>query len=367
MSGMADPKALSEADLERLATLIADSLLRAAGSGSGRSSSEGRRDPWLRPPVRPEPPARGGSPPVWTGAAQTLDGVAPGATRTPSAGRSASVAELTNATRAAAAGRGAPITGAPKGRSVRSGSPRGRKAATIEVGVGVSNRHVHLSEADARALFGTGLTVDRPISQPGQFAAHQTVTIEGPKGRIEGVRVVGPARGATQVELARSDARRLGIDPPVAPSGSLATSIGGVALRGSGGTVRLEKGVIIAGRHLHLSEADSRAWGFADGDVLDVQAGAGARRVTFHGVLVRAGPKYATEIHLDVDEANAAALRTGDRATIVAWASGQPARRTLVTERDVVALARRGESIPRGSLLTPSARDRAKALGLPIP
>jgi putative phosphotransacetylase len=244
---------------------------------------------------------------------------------------------------------------------------RPRNAAAIEVGVGISNRHAHLSEADARTLFAGPLAVERAISQPGQFAAVQTVTITGPKGRIEGVRVVGPARGATQVELARSDARRLGIDPPVAASGSLEGSIGGVTLEGSAGRLPLEKGVIIAGRHLHLSESDARSWGLADGDLLDIRAGEGARAVTFHGVLVRAGPRYTTEIHLDVDEANAAGLRTGDRATIVAWKSRAGKRRRLITEREVIDLARRGDPIPPGSLLTPSALDRARALGLHLP
>lgn len=363
---MADFRSLSEDDLDRLATLIAESLLRAVGAAA-RSPNPDSRAVWLRPPVRPEPPSRGGEPPLWSGAAQSLDGIAPGRTRTPSKGRSVPVAELSDVTRAAAAGRGPAPSAAPKGRAQRSASPRSRKAATIEVGVGVSNRHVHLSESDTRALFAGPLTVERAISQPGQFAAVQTVTIEGPKGRIEGVRVVGPARGATQVELARSDARRLGIEPPVAASGSLGSSIGGVTLEGTAGSVRLETGVIVAGRHLHLSDTDARAWGLADGDLLDVRAGAGSRAITFHGVLVRAGPKHATEIHLDADEANAAALRTGDRATIVAWQSGRGKRRRLITEREIIDIARRGEAIPSDALLTPSARDRAKALGLRLP
>ena len=363
---MADHRALSDEDLERLATLIAESLLRAGGSGRAVPTT-GARSVWLPSPVRPEPGARGGEPPLWSGAGQNLEGIAPGTTRTPDAGRAVPVSELTNVTRAAAAGRGQPPSTAAKGRALRSVGPRARGAKPIDVGIGISNRHVHLSETDARALFGGPLTVERPISQPGQFAAVQTVTIEGPKGRIENVRIVGPARGATQVELARSDARRLGIDPPVAPSGTLASSIGGVTLAGSAGSIRLEKGVIVAGRHLHLADADARAWGFSDGDVLDVRAGSGARATTFHGVLVRAAPNYATELHLDSDEANAAALRSGDRVTIVAWSTGAGRRRRLITERDVVSMARRGEPIPAGALLTPSARDRARALGLKVP
>jgi putative phosphotransacetylase len=205
---------------------------------------------------------------------------------------------------------------------------------------------------------------ERAISQPGQFAATQTVIVEGPKGRIDAVRVVGPARGATQVELSRSDARRLGVDPPLAASGSLAGSSGGLTLQGSAGMVRLDRGVIIAARHLHLSDKDARSWGLSDGDLLDVRCGTGARAVTFHDVLVRASPSYATELHLDVDEANAAAVTTGDRATILAWRVGSARRRKLITERDVVDLARRGEAIPPNAILTPSAVDRARALGL---
>ena len=140
-----------------------------------------------------------------------------------------------------------------------------------------------------------------------------------------------------------------------------------MTLEGSAGRVRLDRGVIVAGRHLHLSEADARTWGFGDGDLLDVRAGSGARATTFHGVLVRSGPTYATELHLDVDEANAAALATGDRARIVEWHSGRASRRRLITERDMVEIARRGEQIPPGALLTPSALDRARALGLRVP
>ena len=359
---MADTPSLTDAAIERLASLIADSLMQAQARSAPPSAGR-PTESWVPAPVRPDLGTRGGEPPVWAGAAQSLEALARDSGAA-GPGRATPIGELTNLTRAAAAGRGAAPTTGPAGRVPRSVSPRARRARSIEVGVGVSNRHVHLSEADARTLFGGPLTAERPISQPGQFAAAQTLTVEGPKGRLEGVRVVGPARGATQVELARGDARRLGVDPPVAASGSLAGSGGGLTLRGTTGSVRLEKGVIVAGRHLHLSEADSRRWGLADGDTLDVSCGAGARAVTFHGVLVRAGPNYVTELHLDVDEANAAGLNTGDRATIVAWHSGQPGRRRLVTERDVIALARAGGSIPAGAILTPSARDRARALGL---
>ena len=208
-------------------------------------------------------------------------------------------------------------------------------------------------------------TILRPISQPGQFAAAETVAIIGPKGRIEKVRIVGPARGETQVEIALSDARVLGLDVPVAASGSLAGSVGGVTLKGPAGTVVLDRGVIVAARHLHLAADDASRWGLANGDRLDVRCGDGPRATTFHAVLVRAGKMYATELHLDADEAFAAGVKTGDRARIIAKASAdRPRRRSLVTERDVMRLSSEGASLPANAILTPSARDRARALGL---
>ena len=228
----------------------------------------------------------------------------------------------------------------------------------------MSNRHVHLSSDHCKALFGsTELTVERPLRQPGQFAARETLALVGPAGRIEAVRVVGPARAATQVELAPSDCRRLGVAPPVRASGSLAESAGGLSLVGSAGTVALERGVIVAARHLHLSTQDARVWGLRDGDRLDVRCGVGARSATLHDVLVRSGDTHATELHLDTDEAAAAGVRTGDRALILAWTHAG-SRRPLVTERDVLAMARDGRAIPRNAILTPSARDRARALDL---
>jgi len=237
-----------------------------------------------------------------------------------------------------------------------------------EVTVGVSNRHLHLSPADARALFGPdGLQPQRPLTQPGQFAAVQRVTTTGPAGKIEGIRVVGPARDETQLELARSDAITLGVAPPVAGSGHLGQSVGGVTLEGTHGRVQLSRGVIIAARHLHLAPDDAARWGLADGDTVSIRCGQGPREVTWHGVRVRAGAAHATEFHLDGDEARAAGVETGAPATIVAVNHAGRGRRLLFTERDVIAAARRGEAIPPGALLTPSARDRAQALGLRVP
>lgn len=357
---------MTEQEIERLAVLIAEALLRERSSGTNLKAS-GRGDTWLPVPVRPEPSTRGNEPPVWSGAAQTLDDVSP-SSGVPSAGarsRRASTAELTNAARAAAAGRGRAPDVAPVGRATHRPNARGARSLSIDVPIGVSNRHVHLSPAHSRALLGRdGPTMMRAISQPGQFAAAETVVLVGPGGRIDKVRVVGPARGETQVEIARSDARILGLDVPVAASGSLDGSAGGVTLQGPAGSVVLERGVIVAGRHLHLAAADATRWGLVDGDRLDVRCGDGVRATTFHGVLVRAGPMYATELHLDSDEAHAAGVRSGDRARIVGAGARDRSRRLLVTERDVLRLATEGKGIPVNAILTPSARDRARALGV---
>lgn len=345
--------------LDRLASLIAAEIERVDATRQA-----GARHGWVPAPVRPAPPARGGEPAPWTGAGQALGDIAPIRTASVSAHRP-DARELTAAVRAAAAGKGS----APS----RSGAPhpaepaprRRARALPVTVRIGVSRRHIHLSADHERALFGAaGLTSARPLSQPGQFAANETVDVVGPKGRIEGVRVVGPARGETQVELASSDAARIGVEAPLAASGSLGQSAGGVTLVGPHGRVALARGVIIAGRHLHCAPEDARRWGLNDGDRLDVRCGSGPRAVTFHDVLVRAGPTHATELHLDEDEARAAGVVTGAPAEIVAWRAGTPGRRPVVTERDVVAIAAAKGRLPVHAILTPSARDRARSLGL---
>ena len=364
---------MTEQEIERLVSLVVEALLRQAPNV--RPDGAARDATWLPTPVRPEPPVRSTEAPVWSGAAQRLDDVAPGfpaagsrdggsPASAPGAIRRTSTADLTNAVRAAAAGRAPAPDVAPVGRMRHRGTSRLR-SLEIDVAIGVSNRHVHLSPAHAQQLFGIDQpTVLRPISQPGQFAANETVAVTGPRGKLDAVRVVGPARGETQLEISLSDAFRLGIAPPIAASGSLADSIGGVTLQGKSGSVTLSRGVIVAARHLHLASDDAARWGLADGDRLDVRVGDGARATTFHGVLVRAGKQYATELHLDADEAFAAGVKTGDRARIVSATPRTPARPVLITERDVVRIAREGGKLPVRALLTPSARDRARALGL---
>ena len=346
-------------ELDRLADLIARALLEQTPRANGVRSA------WLPPPVRPAPPERGGEPPTWSGAAQTLDDVAPSRNGDVAPKFRASVAELARATRAAAAGKGAPPERAAREPERRLTRHRPAGAPSIDVRIGVSNRHVHLSADDLRKLFGgAALTVARQLTQPGQFAAAESVAVHGPKGRIDGVRVVGPTRGETQLEIAASDAAVLGIEPPVAASGSLQGSTGGVSLVGPAGRIELQRGVIVAARHLHLAPADARRWGLRDGDHLDVRCGSGPRAATLHDVLVRAGEGHATELHLDTDEARAVGVKTGDGAVVIAWRTPGAPKRRLVTERDVQQLARQGQPLPPNAILTPSARDRARALGL---
>lgn len=189
------------------------------------------------------------------------------------------------------------------------------------VPIGVSNRHLHLSPADVTRLLGDGktLTIDRMITQPGQYAARERIDVVGPRGRLTGLRVVGPPRSATQVELAFTDARTLGVSAHLANSGKLTGSAGGVTLEGPAGSVTLTSGVIIAARHLHCSPADATRLGVRDGDWIDIVCGTLSRQVVFEGLLVRAGPAHATEVHLDTDEAAAAGVTTGDPARVVAW------------------------------------------------
>jgi len=344
--------------LEGLSEKIA-SQLAAAGAQS-----------WLPAPVRPEPPGRptAGALPAWAASAQPLSDVAPVRRSSGHPRNRPDYPAMVVAERQAAAGRGpSPFTAGSK-----EGAPRNAAARSPrEVSIGVSNRHLHVSERDFATLFGAGKspTAQRAISQPGQFAAIETVAVAGPSGRIEGVRIVGPARGQTQLELSPADGRTLGIQAPVMVSGRLEGSTGGVAIEGPAGKVTLASGVIVAQRHLHVAPADAKQLGVADGDVVAVECGPAGRRVTLHDVVVRMGPAHATEMHLDTDEANAAQVGSGDRAQVVAVArGGRPSsrRRPLVTERDVVRMAARGEVVAAGGpyLLTPAARDRAKALGV---
>ena len=174
--------------------------------------------------------------------------------------------------------------------------------------VGVSARHVHLSRAHCDALFGAGyeLAQRHPVTQPGQYVTQETVDVIGPRGELKHVAIINPLRADTQVELARTDAIHLGIDPPLRESGHL-DATPGVRLRGPRGEVTLDHGAIIAQRHVHMSPTEALRLGLHDHDLIKVQAG-GTREVVLGDVLVRISPDYTLDLHVDTDEANAAGL-----------------------------------------------------------
>ena len=175
-----------------------------------------------------------------------------------------------------------------------------------KVKIGLSNKHVHLSQEDLETLFGPGyeLTPSKPLVQPGQFAAEEKVDIVGPKRTLSGIRVLGPVRKETQVELALTDARTIGIKAPVRESGKL-EGTPGCKLVGPCGEVELDHGVIAALRHVHLNDEQAKEAGVKDGDWVSIKI-EGERGLTFDHVLVRAGAKHEREVHLDTDEGNAA-------------------------------------------------------------
>ncbi len=189
----------------------------------------------------------------------------------------------------------------------------------MKVNVGVSNRHVHLTKEDLETLYGKGyeLTKKKELSQPGQFAAEECVTLVGPKRSIEKVRILGPIRPETQIEISRTDMFTLGFkDVPLRNSGDLEGTPGIKIVAANGNSIEPSKGLIIAARHLHLTGAEAAAWGLKDKDIVDIEVD-GMKGVTFHNVLVRAGEKHAMDFHIDMDDANCAGIGNGDMVTVI--------------------------------------------------
>lgn len=181
--------------------------------------------------------------------------------------------------------------------------------------VGISNRHVHLSDGDFRTLFGYDAPkVKKEVRQRGEFAAAETVTLHGPKGAMARVRVMGPNRPQTQVELSRTDCFALGIHAPMAQSGHL-DEAAPVEIEGPAGRVQLEHAVIVAGRHIHMSPEAAGALGLRDQDTVSVRF-PGERGARLDNFLIRVKDSYLPELHLDTDEGNALAVRTGDYVEI---------------------------------------------------
>lgn len=186
------------------------------------------------------------------------------------------------------------------------------------VPVGVSNRHIHLSTADLETLFGKGyeLTPIKDLSQPGQFACKETLTIVGPSLRpIENVRVLGPVRKASQVEISRTDSFTLKVKPPVRESGDIAGSAP-ITIIGPKGVVTLKEGCIIANRHIHMSLDEGAQFGLSDGQYVDVEVN-GERRTKFYDVQVRVHKDFRLEMHIDTDDANAAGIGNGAKVKVI--------------------------------------------------
>jgi len=188
---------------------------------------------------------------------------------------------------------------------------------THNIPVGVSNRHIHLSQEDLEILFGknTKLTPDKALSQPGQFSAEECVTLVGPKGSLEKVRVLGPVRKKTQVEILISDSFKLGVKAVIRESGKL-EGTPGIAVVGTKGCLQLKEGVIVAQRHIHMSQEDSKRFNIVDGQLVKVKFG-GIRGGIYEEVLVRVSNMYKLDFHVDMDEGNAMSLKNKDHVQIV--------------------------------------------------
>jgi putative phosphotransacetylase len=186
-----------------------------------------------------------------------------------------------------------------------------------KVHIGVSARHIHLSKDHINILFGQGYTLNefKALSQPGQFAAEEVVSVQGPRGRMDKIRILGPARSETQLEISRTDSFSLGLNPPLKQSGDIAGTPG-IKVIGPAGTVDLEYGVIVAARHIHFHTSDALAWGITDKQMLKVKLN-GERPLVLENVIARVSDQFALDLHIDTDEANAAGVKTDEYAEIL--------------------------------------------------
>jgi len=185
-----------------------------------------------------------------------------------------------------------------------------------KVPTGVSARHIHLERQHLEQLFGKDyqLTHFKPLSQPGQFAAEETVDLIGPKGTIAKVRILGPERPSTQVEVAMSDARKLGMNPPVKTSGDI-KGTPGITIRGPKGVITISEGVIISDRHIHMTPIEAKRFNVQNGQKVSLLVD-GAKGGVFNNVIIRVSEKYALDCHIDTDDASAFQIQQGQMLTI---------------------------------------------------
>jgi putative phosphotransacetylase len=192
-----------------------------------------------------------------------------------------------------------------------------QEVETPTIPIGVSARHIHLSKEHLEMLFGRNyeLTKKADLSQPGQFAANETVTVVSSKGSLERVRILGPIRGETQIEISKTDSVKLGLNPPLRESGDIKGSSPATII-GPHGSVYLLEGLIIAQNHIHMTPKDAEQFNVENGQYVKVKI-QGQRPVLFDRVLIRVSPRYQLEMHIDTDEANASLSMTGDKAILL--------------------------------------------------
>ncbi len=187
---------------------------------------------------------------------------------------------------------------------------------SFKLPIAMSNRHIHLSKEDLEKIFGEGYELKKmkDLSQPGQYACEEVVEVVGPKGSMS-ARILGPTRPSTQVEVSVTDCFKLGISPIVRQSGDV-EGTPGLKLVGPNGEVELSEGVIVAARHIHMHTDDAERFGVNDKDIVSVRT-EGIRGLVFENVLVRAHQDFALEMHVDVEEGNAAGIKNGDLVELI--------------------------------------------------
>lgn len=258
------------------------------------------------------------------------------------------------------------------------------KLDSNEIPIAVSARHVHLKQEHVEQLFGKGyiLTKKSPLSQPGQFASNEQVTIVGSKQALHGVRILGPARDLSQVEISATDARILGVQAPLRLSGNIAQS-GTITLVGPQGSITLQEGCIVAQAHIHMSPLDAQHFAVKDGEKVNVQLHT-ARPTVLQNIQVRVSENYALEMHIDTDEGNAAFVDKRTKGTILKSLSSIPTAldeppqrltalattelytKRLLSEQDIAKHTTKKIVIAKKTIVTALAQDLARKKGIEI-